>query len=122
VAPALHDADAASLDDLMTALRDLVNRARAGRLRSCELADATVTVTSLGEQGVEEVYGVIFPPQLAIVGFGSVVERPWAAAGQVDVRPVVRATLAADHRASDGHAGARFLARVAALLQHPEAL
>jgi pyruvate dehydrogenase E2 component (dihydrolipoamide acetyltransferase) len=106
----------------MQGLRDLVNRARAGRLRSSELSDSTVTVTSMGEQGAEAVFGVIFPPQLAIVGFGRVVERPWAVAGRIEVRPVVKATLAADHRASDGHRGARFLAALDELLQRPEAL
>jgi pyruvate dehydrogenase E2 component (dihydrolipoamide acetyltransferase) len=122
VAPALHHADRSTLDALMQGLRDLVNRARAGRLRSSELSDSTVTVTSMGEQGAEAVFGVIFPPQLAIVGFGRVVERPWAVAGRIEVRPVVKATLAADHRASDGHRGARFLAALDELLQRPEAL
>jgi pyruvate dehydrogenase E2 component (dihydrolipoamide acetyltransferase) len=122
VAPGLHDVDRARVASLMERLRDLVNRARAGRLRSSELSDPTITVTSLGDQGVETVFGVIFPPQLAIVGFGRVVERPWVVDGAVAARPVVDATLAADHRASDGHRGARFLAAVARLLQHPEAL
>jgi pyruvate dehydrogenase E2 component (dihydrolipoamide acetyltransferase) len=122
IAPGLHDADRQSIDTLMERLRDLVNRARAGRLRSSELADPTITVTSLGEQGVDTVFGVIFPPQLAIVGFGRVAERPRVVAGAVAPRPVVDATLAADHRASDGHRGARFLAAVDRLLQRPEAL
>jgi pyruvate dehydrogenase E2 component (dihydrolipoamide acetyltransferase) len=119
VAPALHDADRLALDELMAAFRDLVTRARALSLRSSELADPTCTVTSLGEQGVEGVHGVIFPPQLAIVGFGTVVERPWARHGGLLVAPVVRATLSGDHRASDGHEGARLLAAIDRLLQEP---
>jgi pyruvate dehydrogenase E2 component (dihydrolipoamide acetyltransferase) len=122
VAPALHDADRLDLDTLMRQLRDLVQRARAGVLRSSDVADPTLTVTNLGEQGVEEVFGVIYPPQVALVGFGRITERPWAADGIVEVRPVVRATLSADHRASDGHDGARFLAAVDRLLRTPEAL
>ena len=86
------------------------------------MSDPTITVTNLGDQGVEEVVGVIYPPQVALVGFGTIVERPWAEAGMVGARPVVRATLAADHRVSDGHAGARFLATIARLLQTPEGL
>ena len=73
----------------MAELRDLVNRARAGRLRSSELTDATITVTNLGDQGVESVTGVIYPPQVALVGFGKVAERPWAVGGLLGVRPVV---------------------------------
>ncbi len=103
-------------------LRDLVKRVRAGVLRSSEIADATITVTSLGEQGVETVFGVIYPPQVALVGFGKVVERPWAANGMVGAKPVMMATLAADHRASDGHRGGLFLAAIDRLLQEPEKL
>ena len=120
VAPALHDADSKSLDELMAALKDLVLRTRAGRLRSSEMTDATVTVTNLGDQGVESVFGIIYPPQVALVGFGKVAERPWAEAGVVAARPAVTATLAADHRASDGHQGARFLTRLGERLQRPE--
>jgi pyruvate dehydrogenase E2 component (dihydrolipoamide acetyltransferase) len=86
------------------------------------MSDPTITVTNLGDQGVEEVFGVIYPPQVALVGFGKISERPWAAGGMLGVRPVVRATLAADHRVSDGHDGARFLAAIDRLLQEPEAL
>ncbi len=122
VAPAIHDADRLELGALMDALRDLVARARAGALRSSEMSDASMTVTNLGDQGVEEVFGVIYPPQVALVGFGRVVERPWASGGMLGVRPVVRATLSADHRASDGHEGARFLAAIDRLLGAPDKL
>lgn len=122
VAPALHDTAGQSLGDLMRQLRDLVQRARSGGLRSSELSDSTITVTSLGEQGVETVFGVIFPPQVAIVGFGKLVERPWAVDGQLVARPVVTATLSADHRVSDGHRGGLFLAAVDRLLQAPALL
>ena len=122
VAPAIHDADRESLDELMAAFRDLVQRARAGTLRSSELADPTITVTSLGEQGVEGVYGLIFPPQVALVGFGKIVQRPWAEGGGIFVRPVIQASLAADHRVVDGHRAGLFLAAVDHLLQEPSTL
>ncbi|MDW8123865.1 MAG: dihydrolipoamide acetyltransferase family protein [Geminicoccaceae bacterium] len=123
VAPAIHDVDRLSLDALMAALRDLVQRARTGGLRSSELSDATLTVTSLGERGAEAVWPVIYPPQVAIVGFGRIVTRPWVdEEGGLVARPVVRVTLAGDHRASDGHLGSRFLAEIEDLLQRPEAL
>jgi pyruvate dehydrogenase E2 component (dihydrolipoamide acetyltransferase) len=122
IAPALHDTDRQSLGDLMRSFRDLVRRARSGGLRSSELSDPTITVTSLGEQGVESVFPIIYPPQVAIVGFGKIVERPWSVDGQVVSRPLIVATLAADHRVSDGHRGGLFLAAVDRLLQEPARL
>ena len=119
VAPALHDVDRQSLDELMRNFRDLVTRARAGSLRSSELSDPTITVTSIGEQGVETVFGIIYPPQVAIVGFGKLAERPWSVQGQLVSRPLISATLSADHRVTDGHRGARFLAALDRLLQEP---
>ena len=122
VAPALHDARDRDLDVLMQDFRDLVQRARSGHLRSSELADPTITVTSLGERGVEQVFPIIYPPQVAIVGFGAVTERPWAQEGHIVVRRALTASLAADHRVSDGHRGGLFLAAIAAALQQPELL
>jgi pyruvate dehydrogenase E2 component (dihydrolipoamide acetyltransferase) len=119
VAPALHHPDRQTIDDLMKNFRDLVKRARAGSLRSSELTDSTITVTSLGELGVEAVFGIIYPPQVALVGFGKVVERPWSVGQQIVSRPTVTATLSADHRVSDGHRGGLFLSAVDRLLQEP---
>jgi len=122
VAPAIHNADRLELSALMAALRDLVARTRAGRLRRAEMADPTITVSNLGEQGVESILGVIYPPQVALVGFGRVVERPWAIDGLIGVRPTVTVSLAADHRATDGATGARYLQTLMQLLQRPEEL
>jgi pyruvate dehydrogenase E2 component (dihydrolipoamide acetyltransferase) len=122
VAPALHDVGDQTPAELMRALSDLVRRARAGSLRSSEMSDPTVTVTNLGDQGVDAVFGVIYPPQVALVGFGRLTERPWVQDGAVQAVPVVCATLAADHRASDGHRGALFLAELREWLQQPQAL
>ncbi len=122
VAPAIHDVDSIALPDLMARLRDLVARARSGGLRSSELMDATATITSLGERGADAVTGVIHPPQVAILGFGRVRERPWVVDGQVLARPLVEVSLAADHRASDGHAGGLLLSAIETALQEPEKL
>jgi pyruvate dehydrogenase E2 component (dihydrolipoamide acetyltransferase) len=122
VAPAIFDAQNKPLTQLMRELADLVKRARAGSLRSSEMSDASITVTNLGDQGVESVFGVIYPPQVALVGFGSIVVRPWVVDGMVSAQPVVRATLAADHRVSDGHRGALFLAELRDVLQQPRLL
>ena len=122
VAPAILEVQGKPLPQLMRELSDLVKRARAGSLRSSEMSDATITITNLGDQGVESVLGVIYPPQVALVGFGSILVRPWVLDGVVSAQPVVRATLAADHRVSDGHRGALFLAELRDLLQQPQLL
>lgn len=122
VAPALHHTDQQNLTDLMRNFRDLVQRARSWSLRSSELSDPTITVTSLGEQGVETAYGIIYPPQVALVGFGKIVERPWVVDKQVVPRSLITATLSGDHRVTDGHRGGLFLAAVDRLLQEPEEL
>jgi pyruvate dehydrogenase E2 component (dihydrolipoyllysine-residue acetyltransferase) len=122
VAPAVHDADKLGLDALMAGLRDLIARVRGGRLRSSEMSDPTITLTSLGEQGVEGVFAVIYPPQVAIVGLGKITVRPRVVDSAVVARKVLTATLAADHRVSDGHRGALFLAALGRLLNEPEKL
>lgn len=122
VAPAIHHADRLDLPALMVILRDLVQRARAGGLRSSELTDPTITVTNLGDRGAERVQGVIYPPQVAIVGFGRVVQRPWLVGQALAVRPLVHCSLAADHRTSDGHLGSQLLSAIAQNLQHPAQL
>lgn len=122
IAPAIHDVADKSLDQLMRDLTDLVRRARAGTLRSSEMSDPTITVTNLGDQGVEAVFGVIYPPQVALVGFGRLREIPWATAGTLAAVPATTASLAADHRVSDGHYGALFLAELRDWLQRPEQL
>jgi pyruvate dehydrogenase E2 component (dihydrolipoamide acetyltransferase) len=122
VAPALHDTDKQRLDELMVNLRDLVARAKAGTLRSSEMSDPTVTITSLGDEGAEAVYGLIYPPQVALVGFGRLHERPLSVESKVVSRPAIIATLSADHRVVDGHRGSRFLAVLDRLLQEPEKL
>lgn len=122
MAPAIHDVDRLTLDEAMAALRDLVGRARTARIRGSEMMDPTVTVTSLGERGAGSVLGVVYPPQLAIVGFGAPRMTPAVVDGQIRPRPVVQATLAADHRASDGAVGSRLLAAIDQHLQNPETL
>ena len=122
VAPALHESDKQSLDELMASFRDVVQRARAWKLRSSELSDPTITVTSLGEEGADSVIGLIYPPQVALVGFGRLAQRPWSVGKRIMPRPIITATLAADHRVIDGHRGSLFLAALDRLLQEPAKL
>lgn len=109
IAPAILDAHTLSLDATMKAISDLVQRVRAGGLKGREMTAGTLTLSSLGDQGVDGLLPVIQWPQVAIVGAGRVVERPWVVAGSMAVRSTLALTLAGDHRASDGHRGARFL-------------
>jgi pyruvate dehydrogenase E2 component (dihydrolipoamide acetyltransferase) len=122
VAPALRDVDRTALDALARDFGDLVKRARAGGLRSSEMSDATITLTNLGELGVESAYAIIYPPQVAIVGFGRIVDRPWVVDGRVEPRSVVTVSVSADHRATDGREAGRFLAAIDRALQAPESL
>ena len=122
VAPAIPDVDRMDLEQVMTRVREVSGRARRGLLRSSEITDGTITLSALGDRSVEEVHGVIFHPQVALVGAGSILERPWAREGRVEVVPTMRLSLAADHRASDGRRGGAFLVRVARLLESPEEL
>jgi pyruvate dehydrogenase E2 component (dihydrolipoamide acetyltransferase) len=122
VAPALMDAGAMSLAETMAGMRDLVTRARAGRLRGSEMTQGTITVSSLGETGAEAMSGVIFPPQVALVGIGAPKLRPWIVDGAVVPRHVLTVTVSADHRVSDGRQVARFIAEFARCVQTPEDL
>jgi pyruvate dehydrogenase E2 component (dihydrolipoamide acetyltransferase) len=120
IAPAILGADAMDADAIMDAMRDLVARARAGRLRNSEITRGTITVSSLGESGVDTLFGVIYPPQVALVGFGTPRLRPTVRDGRVEPRVAVTVTLAADHRVSDGRRGALFLAEIDRRLQEPD--
>jgi pyruvate dehydrogenase E2 component (dihydrolipoamide acetyltransferase) len=122
IAPAIHDVDGKALDVLAREFGDLVKRARAGGLRSSELSDATITVTNLGDLGVESAYAIIYPPQVAIVAFGRMVERPWVVDGRIEPKPVVTVAVSADHRATDGREAGLFLAAIDRALQAPESL
>ena len=122
VAPAIPAADQLSLAELMAAMRDVVARARAGRLRSSEMTSGTITISSLGDRGVDQMTGVIYPPQVALVTFGTPRAVARVLGDSIQIRQAVAVTLAADHRASDGRRGARFLTEIDKLLQSPEAL
>jgi pyruvate dehydrogenase E2 component (dihydrolipoamide acetyltransferase) len=122
ISAAILAADTLPLMEAMHRLGDLVQRARSGGLRGSEVTTGTITITNLGDRGTETVFGVIYPPQVAIIGFGRIMEEPWAVDGMLTVRPIVHASLAADHRASDGHRGALFLNEIDRLLQNPEEL
>ena len=122
VAPALLDAGGMSVNETMAGMRDLVTRARAGRLRSSEMTQGTITISSLGDSGAEAMTGVIFPPQVALVGLGAPQLRPWVIEGAVVPRTVVTLTLSADHRVSDGRQAAKFIVEFETLIASPETL
>ena len=122
IAPAILDAADKAPKELMDAMRDIIARTRTGRLRMSEITQGTITVSSLGETGVDSLFGVIYPPQVALVGFGTPRPRPMVRNKSVEPRLALTASLAADHRISDGRRGALFLAEIDNLLQEPESL
>ena len=122
VTPRILGAQGLDLQGLMVRLTDLVKRAKAGRLKGTELQPGSITVSSLADGGPEALFGVIYPPQVALLGIGAVGQRPWVVDGELAVRSTVTVTLAADHRATDGRTGARFLAALGEALTHPEEL
>lgn len=122
VAPALMDAGRLSLDETMAGMRDLVSRARAGRLKSSEMAGGTITISSLGETGAEAMAGVILPPQVALVGVGTPQLRPWIVEGEIVPRMLINVTVSADHRVSDGRLAAKYIAAFEKLFERPGTL
>jgi len=122
MAPALRDIEKMNLETLQKNFIDLVDRARRSELKNTEFSEATITVTNLGDFGVDEVFGVIFPPQVAILGIGRIREEIFYEDEKVVLKPVCQMTLSADHRVSDGLEGARFLRKLESLLNQPELL
>lgn len=122
ITPALMNTSEMSLDETMHSLGDLISRTRSGKLRNTEMTQQTITITNLGDLGVESVFGVIYPPQVALVGFGRIMDAPWAEGDALCIRKVMQATLAGDHRATDGRTGALFLEKLNQILQDPQEL
>jgi len=122
ITPALMNTQEMNLDQTMRALDDLITRTRSGKLRNTEMTLQTITITNLGDLGVESVYGVIYPPQVAIVGLGRIMDAPWAEGDSLCIRKVMQVTLAGDHRATDGRTGALFLDTLNRILQNPQEL
>ena len=122
ITPAILNTQEMNLDEIMHSLNDLITRTRTGKLKGSEMTQQTITITNLGDLGVESVLGVIYPPQVAIVGIGRIMDAPWAENDMLSVRKVVKVTLAGDHRATDGRIGAQFLDKLDKILQKPEEL
>ncbi|PKG99527.1 dihydrolipoamide acetyltransferase family protein [Paraglaciecola sp. MB-3u-78] len=119
---AIHNAQNLGLLELMEKIKDQVNRARKGGLRMSEMQDATVTVSNLGDRGTDSIQSIIYPPQVAIIGIGRQRIVPWVIDNVVSSATIISMSLAADHRVSDGHSGARLLNKINKLLQTPEKL
>ena len=119
ITPAILGAEQMDLDTTMQALGELITRTRSGKLRNTEITQQTITITNLGDLGVENVYGVIYPPQVALIGLGRIIDAPWAEGDALCVRKVMQATLAGDHRATDGRTGGQFLNKFNQILQTP---
>jgi pyruvate dehydrogenase E2 component (dihydrolipoamide acetyltransferase) len=120
VAAVIHQAHTASLSDIAVQRRDVAERARAGKLRPADIADATFTISNLGMYQVDQFSAIITPPQAAILAVGGIADRVVAVKGQIEVRPRMTLTISCDHRVADGARAARFLSDLAEAMQEPE--
>jgi pyruvate dehydrogenase E2 component (dihydrolipoamide acetyltransferase) len=119
VVPVIRSAERLSVAEIANARADLVERARAGKLRQDDLDGGTFTISNLGMFGIEQFIAVLNPPQAAILAVGSIEDKVVAVDGQPVVRPQMELTLTCDHRAIDGATGAQFLTTVKQFLEEP---
>jgi pyruvate dehydrogenase E2 component (dihydrolipoamide acetyltransferase) len=119
IVPVLKQADTLSLQDTSAALRELVRRARDGRLKNGDLGHKSLTVSNLGMHRVDAFVAIIDPPDPMILAVGRIADRAVPVDGRLAIKPMCTLTLSVDHRVLDGVQGARFLERVAGLLETP---
>ena len=122
VMPVIRDAQMLTPVSMMEQLKGQVTRSRSASLRISELDGGSFTVTNIGERGAEQMFAVIYPPQVAIIALGTPHQEAMIIDGGIQIRSIVEATLAADHRVSNGHTGARLLYQLNQQLQKPEEL
>jgi pyruvate dehydrogenase E2 component (dihydrolipoamide acetyltransferase) len=120
--PAIMNAETMSTSKLNTHFQDLLIRTRKGELKNRELTEGTITITNVGDLGSDDVLGIIFPPQVALIGIGRIHKEAVVNDGEVKPGFVIYLTLSADHRVTDGLAGARFLASIERNLMNPNLL
>jgi pyruvate dehydrogenase E2 component (dihydrolipoamide acetyltransferase) len=119
VVPVIREAQRKSLEQIVTVMGDLVERARAKRLSPAEMSGSTFTISNLGMFGIESFTAIINPPETAILAVGKIVDTPVGAGDEIELRPMMNLTLSADHRVVDGVTAARFLAELKATLENP---
>ena len=119
VAAVIHNAHRATLPEIAIQRRDVAERARAGKLRPADIADATFTISNLGMYQVDQFSAIITPPQAAILAVGGIADRVVAVDGKPAVRPMMSVTLSCDHRVADGARAAMFLSDLAAAIAGP---
>ena len=122
IVPVLRDLAGKSLGQIAVAARELVTKAREGRLMPDDFVGGTFTVSNMGTLGVDEFSAIINPPESAILAAGRAVERPVVINGAIEVRPMMKMTMSSDHRLIDGAVAARFLGHVKELLESPDSL
>lgn len=120
--PAIIDSQKMTLSELNNSFKDLLLRTAKGELRNRELTEGSITVTNMGDLGSHEVFGIIFPPQVAIIGLGRIHKVPVIDGSNIRPGLVMNITLSADHRVTDGLTGAKFLANIEKHLTQPDLL
>ncbi|MFI9062854.1 dihydrolipoamide acetyltransferase family protein [Streptomyces sp. NPDC053429] len=122
IVPNIKDAHAKTLPELSTALSELVATARDGKTSPADMQNGTITITNVGVFGVDTGTPIINPGESAILAVGAIKLQPWVHKGKVKPRQVTTLALSFDHRLIDGELGSRFLADIAAVLEHPRRL
>ena len=120
VAAVIPNAHTATVAEIATQRRDVAERARAGKLRPADIADATFTISNLGMYHVDQFTAIITSPQAAILAVGGIADRVVVAEGKPAIRPMMTLTLSCDHRAADGARAAMFLNDLAQALREPQ--
>ncbi|WP_370934834.1 dihydrolipoamide acetyltransferase family protein [Amycolatopsis sp. cg13] len=119
VVPVVQNAHQHTLEDLSAALAHRTEQARSGRLAPADLTGGTFTVNNYGVFGVDGSAAIINYPEVAILGVGRIIDRPWIVDGQVTARKITELTLAFDHRVCDGGTAGGFLRFVADCMENP---
>jgi 2-oxoisovalerate dehydrogenase E2 component (dihydrolipoyl transacylase) len=119
VVPVVRNAHLMPARDLAAALGRQTAAARTGRLTPADLTGGTFTVNNYGVFGVDGSAAIINHPEVAILGLGRIIDRPWVVNGQLAVRKVTELTLAFDHRVCDGATAGGFLRYVADRVESP---
>ncbi len=119
IVPVIKGAERKNLEQIVAEMADVIERARAKRLPPAEMSGSTFTISNLGMYGIESFTAIINPPETAILAVGAIVDTPVGVEGQLELRPMMNVTLAADHRVVDGAAAAQFLAELKRSLENP---
>lgn len=119
VVPVIKNADKKSLKEIASERKNLIEKAREGKLSLDDISNGSITINNVGVFGVSSILAIINPPEVAILTTGTIQEKPIVLNGEIKIRKMMEMTLSADHRVIDGSYGSKFIMRVKELLENP---